>query len=132
MAASIDIPVHDIGPLLEVRDYSIYGFMVLIAVVLATILVFVKEMRFRKKDKEMDERRSRYANFTRIDVSDPKTAAYAICEQGAFFAHDNEETLRLYHALFERLEPYKYAPTVEPIDDESLAFYRAYLEMLHG
>lgn len=130
MANSMDIPVHDIGPLLEVVEYSMVWFIAFAVIFFVVIAVFIKQIRSRKKSKEVDKRRLRYENFSRIDMSNPKAAAYEIGKQGSFFAHDSEETLGAYRTLFERLEPYKYAPKVEPIDEESAALYRAYLKMI--
>ncbi len=130
MASSMDIPVHDIGPLIEVVEYSFAWFIALIAVVLVIMAVLVKQIRSRKKIKEVDERTVRYENFSRIDVRDPKAAAYEICRQGSFFAHDNEQTLSIYRTLLERLQRYKYAPKVEPMDEESIALYHAYQKMI--
>jgi len=128
--SSMDIPMHDIATLLEIQDHSFYGFIALIAVVLAAFVVILKKMRMQKEAHTVHERIQRYKNFIGIDVSDSKTAAYAICEQGLFFAHDNEQTLRMYHTLFEHLEPYKYAPKVGLIDEECLALYEAYCKMI--
>lgn len=130
MASSMDIPVHDIGPLLEVSEYSFVWFVALIAVVFVVIAVLVKQIRSRKKTKKADARRLRYENFSRIDVSHSKTAAYEISKQGTFFAHDSEEMFGAYRTLFERLERYKYAPKVEPMDEESIALYHAYQKMI--
>ena len=129
-SSSIDIPVHDIAPLLEIQDYSLYGFIALITIVLAALVVIVKKMRMRRETHTLNERIQRYENFISIDINNPKAAAYAICEQGLFFAHDNEERLRTYRKLFERLEAYKYARTVESIDEETLALYITYQKMI--
>jgi hypothetical protein len=127
---SIDIPVHDIRPLLEIYDDSLYWFMALVAVGFLVLRVLAKQIRMRKKSKEVNERTARYENLIAIDVSNPKAAAYAIGKQGSFFAHDNEETIGVYKTLFERLESYKYAPKVESIDEETLALYRSYQKMI--
>lgn len=130
MASSMDIPVHDIGPLLEISEYSFAWFMALVAMVFVVIVVFVKQIRSRKKSKEANERRVRYENFSRIDVSNAKAAAYEIGRQGSFFAQDSEQMHSAYSILFKRLEPYKYAPKVEPMDEECLALYEAYYQMI--
>lgn len=127
---SADIPIHDIAPLLEIREYSMYWFMLLITVVFAIAFVVAKQIRKKKKPKEVDARSARYEHFARIDMSDPKAAAYAICKQGSFFAHDSEENNSTYQALFKRLELYKYARNTEPIDEETLALYRSYQAMI--
>ncbi|MDP2076699.1 MAG: hypothetical protein Q8J85_01540 [Sulfuricurvum sp.] len=130
MPSSMDIPVHDIGPLLEIQEYSIVWFLILTGLILVIISVLLKQIRSRKKSKELDERSVRYEDFCRIDLSNPKVAAYEICKQGSFFAHDNEQTLSSYRILFEDLERYKYAPKVEPMDEECLALYEAYCHMI--
>ena len=130
MASSIDIPVHDIGPLLEVQEYSMVWFLALIGLTLVIILLLIKQIRSRKKSKEVDERKVRYEYLTNIDVTDPKAAAYEIGKQGAFFAQDSEKIHSAYSALFKRLQPYKYAPKVEPMDEECLALYEAYCQMI--
>lgn len=130
MASSMDIPVHDIGPLLEISEYSFAWFIALITVVLVVITVLVKQIRSRKKSKEADERKVRYEYLTHIDVTDPKAAAYEIGRQGAFFAQDSEKMHSAYSILFKRLEPYKYAPIVQPMDEECLALYEAYCQMV--
>ena len=130
MAASIDIPVHDIGSLLEVREYSMVWFLVLMGLILVMVFLAIKKIRSRKKNKEVDVRRMHYESFIHIDMSNPKTAAYEIGKQGSFFAHDNEQTLSTYKTLFKRLEPYKYARKVGLIDEECLALYQSYCEMI--
>lgn len=130
MSQMVDIPVNDIAPLVQVHDYSIYlfGASVTIAFVfmLSLILFILKKWRSRR----ISERTRAYKALESIDLRDPKHAAYRISEIGRVFANDNERAHKAYHNLFERLEPYKYAPAVEPIDQETLGYYRLYLEII--
>lgn len=130
MSRMVDIPVNDIAPLVEVHDYSIYLFggsvTIALAVTVSLILFILKKWRSRR----VSERKLAYQAFASIDLRDPKRAAYRISELGRIFAGDNERTEKAYHNLFERLEPYKYAPTVESIDEETLGYYRLYLEII--
>ncbi|MCK9373149.1 MAG: hypothetical protein M0P91_08110 [Sulfuricurvum sp.] len=126
----VDIPVYDIKPLVAVPDYSFYFFIVLtmitIAIAVSTVLFLVKKFRRRGES----ERQQRYAQLSSIDLSDPKKAAYAMCEIGRYFARENERSEKGYRNLFERLEPYKYAPNVDDIDDETIGYYRLYLSII--
>lgn len=125
-----DIPVNDIAPLAEVNDYSIYLFAGAVAafvVVSLSILFFILK---KWRNRLLSERRLDYKKLESIDFSDPKKAAYAISTLGYRFAADNERTEKAYHNLFERLAKYKYAPSVEPIDQETLGYYRLYLEII--
>jgi hypothetical protein len=125
-----DIPVNDIAPLAEVNDYSIYlfaGAVTAFIVVSLSILFFILK---KWRNRRISERRIDYKKLESIDFSDPKKAAYAISAIGYRFAGDNERTEKAYHNLFDRLAPYKYAPSVEPIDKETLGYYRLYLEII--
>lgn len=130
MAASIDIPVHDITPLLEIREYSAVWFLLLVVCAVTATVVVVKKIRTGENRIDVNARRERYETLRNIDVSDSKSAAYAICELAAYFAHDSEALSEAYRMLFEYLERYKYAPRVESMDEKSLELYRAYLQMI--
>lgn len=127
---SANIPINDIAPLVEINDYSFYYLIALTllatALVAALFLAIVKQLRNRK----VSIRKERFKELSTIDFSNPKRAAYAISEAGRVFASDNERTQRAYTNLFERLAPYKYAPTVEMIDEETLGYYRLYVEII--
>jgi len=127
---SVDIPVNDIKPLVDVPDYSLYYFIGLSAIAIAVAVSAVLFVRKRFGNRKRDERRELYAQLASIDFSNPKQAAYRISQIGHRFARDNERTEKAYQNLFERLEPYKYAPEVKPIDEETLGYYRLYLEIV--
>lgn len=126
----LNIPVNDIAPLVEIPDYSLYYFiavlLIAVALSLALILALLKQIRKRR----VNLRKERFSALTLVDFSDPKRAAYTISELGRVFASDNERTEKAYHNLFERLAPYKYAPKVEMIDEETIGYYRLYLEII--
>lgn len=128
MSHMADIPVNDIAPLAEVNDYSIYLFAgaVTALILLAMAIFFLASKKWYSR--RLNERAITYKKLQTIDLSNPKHAAYTISNIGRFFAQDNERTERAYLNLFERLERYKYAPTVESIDEETLGYYRLYLE----
>jgi hypothetical protein len=127
---SANIPINDIAPLVEIHDYSLYYFIALtfigVALTTALFLALVKQLRKRKSSL----RKEKFKELKAIDFSDPKRAAYTISEAGRVFASDNERTDRAYHNLFERLAPYKYAPLVETIDEETIGYYHLYIEII--
>lgn len=126
----LNIPLNDIAPLVEIQDYSLYYFIALIIIavvlVLALFLALLKQIRKRK----INIRKECFKALSTIDFSDPKRAAYTISELGRGFASDNERTEKAYRNLFERLAPYKYAPKVKKIDEETLGYYRLYIEII--
>ena len=130
MNRSADIPVHDIYPLVDVADYSLYYFIALVVVGMAVMLGILFWLLKRIRNRRISGRRTAFDQLRTLDFTDPKRAAYALSEIGRLFAHDNERTAKAYQNLFERLERYKYAPRVEKIDEETLGYYRLYLEMI--
>lgn len=129
-STSMDIPVHDVAPLLEIHEYSLVWFAVLIICVFIVSYSVLMKMRLRGKPKEPNERQKSYERLMHVDLSDSKKAAYAISNEASFFAQDNESMQSDYRILLEHLERYKYAPNVEPIDKEALALYRSYCQMI--
>lgn len=127
---SPDIPLHDIAPLAEVSDYSLYYFLVLLLVGAAVVAAIAIGWIKRRRNRRPDPRKAALERLRAIDFSDPKASAYAISEIGRIFAADNERTRKAYENLFERLERYKYAPHVDAIDPETVGYYRLYLEII--
>jgi HAMP domain-containing protein len=130
MSQMIDIPVNDIAPLVQVHDYSIYLFGASVTIAFVLMLSLILFILKKWRNRRISERTRAYKALESINLRDPKRAAYRISELGRVFAHDNERTQKAYQNLFERLEPYKYAPKVEPIDQETLGYYRLYLEII--
>ncbi len=129
-SASIDIPFHDIAPLLEIHEYSAVWFLVLTICILVVSFVVLKKMHLRGNPKEPNDRQKCYERLMHIDMSDSKKAAYAITKEASFFARDNEPMQSAYKALFEQLESYKYVAKAAPIDEDGLALYEAYCQMI--
>ena len=128
---SPDIPLHDIKPLVEVPDYSLYmfiGVLLLALAVIAVVLYFVwKTIDERNR---VNERKLGFEALKEIDFGDAKSAAYAISRHGRLFAEDSPRHTQIFASLSERLEAYKYKKEVGEIDDEALGYYRNYLEMI--
>lgn len=131
MAASYDIPLHDIKPLMEVPDSSFTILIILVgivAVVLAGGLYLL--YRYLQSRKTVNHRKVHYKALKKVDFRDSKRAAYAITEHGRIFAEDSERLTETYANLMSRLEEYKYKKVVAAIDDESRSYYKIYLEMI--
>lgn len=131
MAASYDIPLHDIKPLMEVPDSSFTLFIVLVVItaVLLTGGLYLL-YRFMKSRKIVNERKTHYNALIKVDLSEPKKAAYSITEHGRAFADDSPRLKEAYANLVSRLEIYKYKKVVSPIDEESRSYYEIYLGMI--
>jgi hypothetical protein len=125
-----DIPLHDIKPLVEVPDNSllylgIVGFVLVVLVILITIWAY---KRFSKA-KEEDLRKRYLQKIHQIDTGNAKQAAYEISSYGRFLAQ-SERAKDMLDNLDQRLSKYKYKKEVEALDDETLGYYKLFLEVL--
>ncbi len=125
-----DIPLHDIKPLVEVPDNSlIYAGIVAFLLALVVILAGVWIYRRFSKAKAEDLRKSYLQKIHAVDTSNAKQAAYEISAYGRFLAQ-SERAKDMLDNLDKRLGKYKYKKEVEALDDETLGYYKLFLEVL--
>lgn len=125
------IKLHDIKPLIEVVDYSLYylvGVILLWAILLggASYLLY----RYFKTKNRYNKRKDYAQKIMNLDLSKSKESAYAITHYGALFVDDSTRHKEMYENLTQRLTPYKYKKEVEPFDDEVLGYIELYRGML--
>lgn len=125
-----DIPLHDIKPLVEVPDNSlIYAGIVVFVLVLAVILTAVWIYKRFTQAKAEDLRKSYLQKIHNIDTNNAKQAAYEISAYGRLLA-ENERAKDMLDNLDTRLGKYKYKKEVEALDEETLGYYKLFLEVL--
>ena len=128
---TIDIPLHDIKPLLEIEEYSFYYLLALIAlistVVIGLLYLLVKYLQYRNK---FNIRKEHLKSLHEIDFSDAKKAAYNITTYGYTFKEDGERQRSAYDSLVEHLEAYKYKKNVENFDEETKHSLDRYIGMI--
>lgn len=123
--------LHDIKPPVEVPDHSLMLLILVSLLAFGTLAgLLYWGWSILRADKGEDPRRHHFNALRGVDLEDAKTAAYAITEHGRPFKEDSERLLNAYEALVERLEPFKYRPRVAPIDEETRAHYRLFVEMI--
>lgn len=126
-----DIPLHDIKPLIEIQEYSLYYLIVLGVVV--TIVFFgllyllIRYMRNRNK---FNIRAHHQGLLRDITLSDAKKDAYEITLYGATFKDDTPRHTEAYDSLVESLSSYKYRKNVDMFSDETKHLLEIYMEMI--
>jgi len=131
MSSAPDIVLHDIKPLVDITDYSIYYFSALVVVVVAVIiaaLFFGWKYWTHKNHYSLRKEHSQLLH--NIDFSNPKAAAYAISKYGYTFRDDDRRHFEAYENLLARLAPYKYKKSVDAIDEETRGYYDIYIGMI--
>jgi len=124
-----DLKIHDIKPLVEVPDYSIYLF---IALILAFIigLLFVSYFFYQKiKNAKKNNQKMYIRKIKNIDLSASKMAAYEITKYTLLILK-NENQTTLSKELLKDLNQYKYKKEVQPFNESTILLYKKLTETL--
>lgn len=128
---SYDIPLHDIKPIVEVQEYSLYYFLGIVSVVLLLLgalgyLIY----KYFKKRNAFNLRKENFRLLSSLDLKNTKESAYLITSLGATFKDDTPRHKEMYENLTNRLEEYKYKKEVGEFSKETLGYIELYKEMI--
>lgn len=132
MDKSFDIPLHDIKPIVDITEYSLYYFIGIsvAGIVLACGISYILYKWFVKR-KVYNIRKEHHKLINQIDLNDTKNAAYALTMYGATFKNDGQRQTEMFQTIIQKLEKYKYKKTIdEKFDSETLGYIELYKEML--
>ena len=128
---SYDIPLHDIKPIVDVQEYSLYYFLgVSSLVVLFTFGVAYLIYKWLQKRNAFNIRKEHFKLLNSLDLSDTKQSAYAITAYGLTFKDDSQRHQEMYNNITNRLDMYKYKKEVEEFDSEMLGYIELYKGMI--
>lgn len=126
-----DIPLHDIKPIVEVQEYSMYYFIaLLIGSILLVLLLSYFIYLWYKKRNSFNLREYHLQKIHELDLSDTKATAYALSQYGLTFKDDSPRHLEMYKNISERLMAYKYKKNVDAFDEETKGYIELYRGML--
>ena len=126
-----DIPLHDIKPLLEIEEYSLYyliGVSAIAIFILFAIIYLV--LKWLKNRNAFNIRKEHFKLLNAVDINDAKKAAYDITFYGNTFSDDSPRHSEMYKNLVDRLESYKYKKSVDKIDSEVIGYIELYRGMI--
>ncbi len=86
---SYDIPLHDIKPIIEVQEYSLYYFLGIVFIVLLLVgaLGYLIYKYFQKRNA-FNLRKEHFRLLSSLDLKKSKESAYLITSLGATFKDD--------------------------------------------
>lgn len=123
-----DIPLHDIKPLIDIPDNSLYYFIALVAIALIIVFVLIYFIvKFIKNKNKFNIRVEHLKLLNEINQDDPKKAAYDLTYYGATFKNDTPELLQQYSSLYENLDAYKYRKYVDSFDKKTMETIEEYI-----
>ncbi len=128
---NLEIPLHDIKPIVDIQEYSLYYFIGLVSVViiLACAIAYLLYLWFKRRNT-FNIRKEHIKLLNSLDLTDTKNAAYAITAYGASFADDSPRHVEMYKNLAQRLEVYKYKKSVDAFDSETIGYIELYKGMI--
>ena len=130
---SYDIPLHDIKPLVEVEEYSLYYLLGTIGIALFLSLLLAYGVYYLyKRSKRINLRVLHKESFHNLDLNDTKNAAYALSQYGLIFKDDSEEHAKVFSDLTLHLEEYKYRKSVSEFDSSVLDSIEKYKALLNA
>jgi len=131
MNQTFDIQLHDIKPILEIEEYSIYYFsgMVFLAILLVFGIGYLIYMWIRQRNS-FNQRKENLKLISELDIANTKEYAYGITALGFIFKDDSERHSEMYANLSARLGEYKYKKEVDEFDDEVKGYIELYKGML--
>ena len=133
MEQSYDIPLHDIKPIVEIAEYSLYYFLgisFIVAVLILGALYLI--YRWLKKRDRYNKRADHLKILNSLDLTMTKESAYALTLYGATFRDDSPRHKEMYDNLMRRLEEYKYKKEVSLFDGEVIGYIELYKGMIDG
>ena len=128
---SYDIPLHDIKPIVDVNENSLYYFsgVVVLAVVLTCALLYLL-YKWNKKRNAFNIRKEHFRLLDELDLGDTKNSAYSLTLYGFTFKDDSPRHVQMYENISARLEMYKYKKSVDEFDSETLGYIDLYKGMI--
>lgn len=128
---SYDIPLHDIKPIVEVQEYSLYYFLGVasVAALLVAALGYLIYKYFQRRNT-FNLRKEHFRLLNSLDLNNTKESAYMITSLGATFKDDSPRHREMYENLTNRLEEYKYKKEVDKFSEEVLGYIELYKEMI--
>ncbi|MFK5938535.1 MAG: hypothetical protein QM497_09085 [Sulfurimonas sp.] len=126
-----EIALHDIKPLVEIHEYSIYyfGALVLLGVLVLAGIVYLIVKYFQAKNA-FNIRKEHLKLLKQVDFSDPKRSAYDITFYGATFKDDTSRHLEMYEEMLDKLQEYKYKKDVNSLDTDVKEYVDLYRGMI--
>jgi len=121
--------LRDIKPLIAFNDNSLALFVIAILLgILLMVYFFIKSYRHAQTKCKTDCEKYYFYQFSNIDWSKPKEAAYLATKYGLILAKDRRRR-ELFIQLRESLDSYKYKKDAHEVDEKTLNYYNLYKQV---
>ncbi|WP_417326479.1 hypothetical protein [Halarcobacter sp.] len=122
-----NIKIHDIKSLVEIPDFSIYIYILLISIAVFLVLLLLFLIYKIIKNRKKDFRKEYFKILEEIDFQDSKQCAYTITKYARLLAVSQREK-KLAEELIDELEQYKYKKDVKEIDEDIKMLFSRFMD----
>lgn len=122
-----ELKIHDIKPLVEISDYSLFLFILLCTLGALVVIAFIYLIYKLIKNRGKNQRKVTFNKLKEVDLKNSKKAAYEITKYARELSISEREK-NLCEELIRELEKYKYKKEVKEFDKESLVKYEMFCE----
>ncbi len=113
------LKLHDIKPLVEIPDNSIYLFFSLLALAAVAVAVGVWYLlKYMRREKAQNLQKVYLQKLKEIDTEQAKSAAYELTHYGNLLDKDHPQT-KAYEMMVKQLESFKYKKQVGSFDSQT-------------
>lgn len=124
------IKIHDIKPIVEIPDFSVYLYYGLIFLVCIVFCIIIYAVYSFFKPKSKTQEMHWYEKLKNLDFSNIKQTAYDISKYGRYLAKE-ERQIRLIEELTNELTSYKYKKEIPPkLTQEIQSKFNIFMETL--
>lgn len=127
MNLAAPVKIHDIKPLTDIPDLSIYLLGCLIVLAIALVLTIIYLIFNFLKNKKADQKKQWHKILDELDFSNTKHAAYQITKYGRLLAVTDRE-IKLIEEIIHDLEENKYKKEVKPIKKSVISKFHTFME----
>lgn len=124
------LQIHDIKPIVQIPDYSIYLYysLIFLSFLLTCVVLYFIYKFFQPKTKSQEM--IWYDKLSNLDLNNTKQAAYDISKYGLLLAHDKRQ-IDLIEDLNNELSVYKYKKEIEQNFTENIKIkFNIFLETI--
>jgi hypothetical protein len=109
--------LKDIKSIVEVVDYSLYYFIIIVFIlILGIIFISYKYMTRVKKTKQLSKKQLALKGLKNLDFNDTKKVVYSLSVDGYMFI--NKKNKDKFENIEKKLEEFKYKKDVEKLPNK--------------
>ncbi len=109
---NIMLKIHDIKPIVQIPDFTIYIYYSLIVVCFLVFMIIIYYIFKLFKKSEISKEKKYFNILKNIDFKDTKKASYQISKYGRLLANSEREK-RIIDDIHSSLEMYKYKKNIQ-------------------